>query len=154
MSKSREPRRQVPRVPRRTRRPFPVLVGIAVIAGLTAVGAWWWNHPSETGRLAAFKKLEGRWQRDDGGYIIDIRGVDAGGKLTAAYLNPRPINVARAEASILGDTLRVFIELRDVNYPGSTYQLAYDPAADRLAGSYFQAALRQSYDVEFSRLKP
>jgi hypothetical protein len=154
MSRSRKPRRQVPPIPRRTRRPLPILAGIAVIAGLVAVGGWWWNHARQADPLAMYQKLQGRWQRGDGGYIIDIRGVDAVGKLTAAYLNPQPIHVAKAEASILGDTLRVFIELRDVNYPGSTYQLAYDPAADRLAGTYFQAALRQSYDVEFSRLKP
>ena len=101
-----------------------------------------------------YQRLQGRWQRGDGGYVIDIRGVDAGGKLTAGYFNPQPINVAKAEASMVGDTLKVFIELRDVNYPGSTYQLTYDSAADRLAGIYFQAALRESYDVSFSRLKP
>jgi hypothetical protein len=53
-----------------------------------------------------------------------------------------------------GDALKVFVELRDVNYPGSIYQLTYDPAADRLRGTYFQAALRETYDVEFTRLKP
>jgi hypothetical protein len=125
-----------------------------VIVGLAVVGAWWWNHSSETARLAAFQTLEGRWQRDDGGYIIDIRRAEAGGKLTAAYLNPRPINVARAEASMTGDVLKVFVELRDVNYPGSTYQLTYDRADDSLKGSYFQAALRETYDVVFVRLKP
>jgi hypothetical protein len=154
MSKSRKPRRRVPPAPRRTRRPLPILAGIAVIVGLAAVGAWWWSHSSETGTLAAFQKLEGRWQRDDGGYIIDIRRAEAGGKLTAAYLNPRPINVARAEASMTGDVLKVFVELRDVNYPGSTYQLTYDPADDRLKGSYFQAALQETYEVAFARLKP
>ena len=100
------------------------------------------------------QKVQGRWQRGDGGYIIDIRKVEADGKLTVAYLNPRPINVAKAEASMAGDALKVFVELRDVNYPGSIYQLTYDPAADRLRGTYFQAALRETYDVEFTRLKP
>ena len=79
---------------------------------------------------------------------------DAGSGVTAAYLNPRPINVAKAEASMAGDTLKVFLELRDVNYPGSIYQLTYDPAADRLRGTYFQAALRETYEVEFGRIKP
>lgn len=129
------------------------MAGIAVVVGLAAAGAWWWSQSQTGGTLAAFQRLEGRWQRDDGGYIIDIRRVDAGGKLTAAYLNPRPINVAKAEASMLGQTLRVFIELRDVNYPGSTYQLTYDPADDRLKGSYFQAALQETYEVAFARLK-
>ena len=154
MSKSRKPKRQAARAPRRTRRTLPILAGITVVIGLAVLGAWWWNQSQAAGTLAAFQKLEGRWQRDDGGYIIDISRVDAGGKLTAAYLNPRPINVAKAEASMLGETLRVFIELRDVNYPGSTYQLTYDPADDRLKGSYFQATLQETYEVAFARLKP
>jgi len=74
--------------------------------------------------------------------------------MTARYFNPRPINVAKAEASIVGETLRVFVELRDVNYPGSTYSLTYEPAADRLTGIYYQAKLHESYDVAFARLKP
>jgi uncharacterized protein (DUF2147 family) len=154
MSKSRKPRRQAAPAPRRTRRLLPILAGVAVVIGLAALGAWWWNQSRAGGTLAAFQKLEGRWQRDDGGYIIDISRVDAGGTLTAAYFNPRPINVAKAEASMLGQTVRVFIELRDVNYPGSTYQLTYDPAEDLLTGSYFQAALQETYDVVFVRLKP
>ena len=154
MSKSRKPRRHAVPSPRRTRRRLPILAGIAVVIGLAVLGAWWWNQSQAAGTIATFQKLEGRWQRDDGGYIIDISRADAGGKLTASYFNPRPINVAKAEASMLGQTLKVFIELRDVNYPGSTYQLTYDPADDRLKGSYFQAALQETYDVVFVRLKP
>jgi len=154
MSKSRRPRRHAPQAPRRTRRTLPILAGIAAVIGLVAAGAWWWNQSQSAGTLAAFQKLEGRWQRGDGGYILDIRGVDADGKLTATYLNPRPINVARSEASMVGDTLRVFVELRDTNYPGSIYQLTYEPVADRLQGTYYQAALRESYEVAFERVKP
>jgi hypothetical protein len=131
-----------------------LLVGLALAIGVVAVGGWWWSQASQADPLATYQRLQGRWQRADGGYIIDIRSVDAAGKLTAAYLNPQPINVAKAEASMLGETLRVFIELRDVNYPGSTYQLTYNPLADRLAGVYYQAKLRESYDVEFGRVKP
>lgn len=154
MSKVRK-RREHPKPagPRRRRLP-PALAVAALAIGLVAVGAWWWNHALETEPLAMYEKLQGRWQRADGGYILDIGGVDAAGTLTARYFNPRPINVAKAEASILGETLRVFIELRDVNYPGSTYQLTYDQATDRLTGTYYQAALRESYDVDFTRLKP
>lgn len=101
-----------------------------------------------------FEKLKGKWLRPDGGYIVEIRSVDdTSGKLDAAYFNPRPINVAKAEASQNGGTVKVFIELRDVNYPGSTYTLAYDPAADQLKGIYYQAALRQQFEVFFERLK-
>ena len=131
-----------------------VLAGIVVFIGLTALGAWWWNQSRDAGTLAAFQKLEGRWQRGDGGYVIDIRGVAADGKITAAYFNPRPVNVAGAEASMADGALKVFIELRDINYPGSTYQLSYDSATDRLRGTYFQAMLRESYAVEFGRVKP
>jgi hypothetical protein len=102
----------------------------------------------------AFEKLKGKWLRPDGGYILEIRSIAPGGKLEAAYLNPRPINVARAEASQEGETAKVFIELRDVNYPGSTYTLTYDAASDRLNGIYFQAALKQNFDVSFSRMNP
>jgi hypothetical protein len=154
MSKSRKPKRPAKPMPGRVRRFLPILAVLALAIGVVAAGAWWWNHARQADPLAMYQKLQGRWQRDDGGYIIDIRSVDATGKLTAAYLNPRPINVAKAEASMLGESLLVFIELRDVNYPGSTYSLTYESAADRLTGTYFQAALKQSYDVTFTRLKP
>jgi len=98
-----------------------------------------------------FEKLKGKWRRPDGGYVLEIRGVTAEGRLEAGYFNPRPINVARAEASRQGANLRVFIELRDLNYPGSTYSLVYHPTTDRLSGNYFQAALNQNFDVEFVR---
>ena len=75
------------------------------------------------------------------------------GKMDAGYFNPRPINVSRAEASQEGTMIKVFIELRDANYPGSTYTLTYDPVRDELKGVYFQAALQQSFDVVFVRLK-
>jgi hypothetical protein len=48
---------------------------------------------------------------------------------------------------------KVFIELRDVNYPGSTYTLAYDPASDELKGIYYQALQQQRFEVFFQRLK-
>jgi len=65
----------------------------------------------------------------------------------------RPFNVSRAELRRKNGTLTVFIELRDVNYPGSTYTLHYDPASDRLKGTYYQAVQRQTYDIEFVRGK-
>jgi hypothetical protein len=102
---------------------------------------------------SGFRALNGRWLRPDGGYILEIRDVDAGGKIEAVYLNPAPITVARAEATRDGSTLKVFVELRAPGYPGSTYTLTYDPKRDQLAGVYFQAALRQSFDVVFVRMK-
>ncbi len=88
-----------------------------------------------------------------GGATPPFLDVDAGGAIDAVYLNPRPINVARAEATREGSTLKVFVELRAPNYPGSTYTLAYDPRRDQLGGTYFQAALQQRFDVVFARLK-
>ena len=74
--------------------------------------------------------------------------------MNAAYFNPRPIHVAKAEASLYEGTVNIFIELRDVNYPGSTYNLTYDPADGYLKGIYFQAAVGQTFDVYFGRLQP
>jgi hypothetical protein len=102
---------------------------------------------------AGFRALHGRWFRPDGGYILDIRDVDARGKIDAVYLNPRPIAVASAEATRDGSTLRVFVELRAPGYPGSTYTLTYDPQRDQLAGIYFQAALQQRFEVVFVRMQ-
>jgi hypothetical protein len=103
----------------------------------------------------AFEKLPGQWLRPDGGYILDLRSVDSiSGKLEAAYLNPSPIHVATAQAVRDGERVKVFIELRDVNYPGSTYTLTYDPGKDQLTGEYFQAVARETYAVFFIRKTP
>jgi hypothetical protein len=102
---------------------------------------------------AGFQPLRGRWLRPDGGYILDIRDVDASGKIDAMYLNPRPIHVARAEATGDGATLQVFVEFHAPGYPGSTYTLRYEPQRDQLEGSYFQAALQQRFAVVFVRMK-
>jgi hypothetical protein len=99
------------------------------------------------------KALQGRWTRPDGGYVLEIRSVAADGKLDAAYFNPRPIHVAAARASREGSTIKVYIELRDENYPGSTYNLRFDPQSDRLSGDYYQAVARQRYPIYFVRMK-
>ena len=49
--------------------------------------------------------------------------------------------------------MKVFIELRDVNYPGSTYTLTYDPASDQLKGVYYQAVEKQRFPVAYVRMK-
>ena len=102
---------------------------------------------------AEFESLIGRWLRPDGGYILEIQAVDSTGKIDALYLNPRPINIAKAEATRDASKINVFVELRAPNYPGSTYTLVYDPKQDQLRGTYFQAALGQSFDVNFVRMK-
>ena len=100
-----------------------------------------------------FAKLIGRWIRTDGGYAIVIKSVDPSGKIDATYANPNPINISRAEASVEGSSLRIFIELRGAGYPGSTYTLTHVPTGDRLTGEYFQAAIRQKFDVIFLRAR-
>ena len=106
-----------------------------------------------TGEQVASERLVGRWVRPDGGYVLEIRSAQAGGRLDAAYLNPRSIKVSRAEWRREDGRLLVSVELRDVNYPGSTYNLRYVPDQDRLVGAYYQAVQRQTFDVEFVRQK-
>ncbi|MBN2292879.1 MAG: hypothetical protein JXM70_10665 [Pirellulales bacterium] len=101
----------------------------------------------------AFDKLVGSWIRTDGGYVIQIRLVAADGTLDAGYFNPNPINVSEAKATKKADSVEVFLELRDINYPGSNYTLTYDPKRDALVGNYFQAVQRQTFAVEFIRKK-
>lgn len=98
-----------------------------------------------------FERLVGRWVRIDGGYVLEVRAVDPRGKAEAAYLNPRPIHVEQALATRAGSTLTLFVELQDVNYPGSTYNLAFDPTGDRLEGNYYQAVEGQTFTVSFER---
>jgi hypothetical protein len=99
------------------------------------------------------QRLIGRWVRPDGGYVLEVREVGKDGTMKASYFNPRPINVAKAVLRAKDGTLTVFVELRDVNYPGSTYTLQYDPTSDRLKGSYFQAVEKQTFSIEFLRGK-
>jgi hypothetical protein len=100
-----------------------------------------------------FKRLEGNWVRPDGGYVLELKNIRNDGSVAAAYFNPRPIHVFRAEVSRKEGRLILFVELRDVNYPGSTYTLQYDPAVDRLSGTYFQAMQKETFVVEFMRAK-
>lgn len=95
--------------------------------------------------------LQGDWVRPDGGYVLSVTEIDDDGTATARYLNPSPINVGRAEARLEEGVPGLFVELRDRNYPGSTYTLAYDAKADQLVGIYYQATQRASYDVVFVR---
>jgi hypothetical protein len=100
-----------------------------------------------------FAALKGRWFRTDGDYVIEIKSVGAGGQMQAAYYNPKPINVSRAEAKLSGAAVTIFIELRAPGYPGSTYTLIHDPKSDELKGVYHHAGLQQDFDVVFVRGK-
>ena len=102
---------------------------------------------------AELNRLTGKWLRPDGGYILELSDAKSGGKLKAAYFNPRPIHVAQAEWRSMAGRIQVFVELRDVNYPGSTYTLIYDTEKDRLEGHYYQAVMKQTFEVVFERTK-
>jgi hypothetical protein len=99
------------------------------------------------------QQLPGTRRRPDGGYVVDISTVENGGTMDVAYFNPQPIKVSKAEASQDGAITTIFLELRDVHYPGSTSTLTYDSARDPLTGVYDQAALQQRFDVIFVRMQ-
>ena len=147
-----------------------VAVTFLAAAIVLSLGIWWWKfadvspaqHSTPEANTAnstasdsklEFQKLKGRWQRPDGGYIMEIKSVAPDGAMDAAYFNPKSIHIAKAEASRNGADTKVFIELRDANYPGSTYTLTYDPASDQLKGIYYQAVERQRFPVAFVRMK-
>jgi hypothetical protein len=98
-------------------------------------------------------KLIGKWIRSDGDYTIEIFSVSKDGKLDAGYFNPNPIHVDKSEWKISENILFMRVILKDINYPGSTYVLRYNPDNETLAGNYFQAVEKTNYDVIFSRKK-
>jgi len=130
-----------------------VLLGVLVTGG--SVFAQGPTPASAAGSppAAEFSRIVGRWVRPDGGYVIDIKAVVAGGKLVASYANPSPLPFYTAEASREGSALKLSFELRAGGYNGSTYTLAYDAASDQLRGVYYQAVARQKFDVVFVRSK-
>jgi hypothetical protein len=98
-----------------------------------------------------FDRLVGRWVRPDGGYVIEIRRIHTDGKVNAAYFNPRPIHVSRSNVSEENGIIQLFIELQGQGYPGSTYTLKYNSESDVLVGVYFQAVIKQPFEVVFQR---
>jgi len=96
-----------------------------------------------------YKNLIGRWVRPDGGYVLHFKAVNDDGSIDAKYFNPNPINVSKAKVSNESDKINIFVELRDVGYPGSFYTLVYDPDRDRLVGVYHHLVHKQNYDIYF-----
>jgi hypothetical protein len=123
---------------------------LALLAVVGVAGYLSWGSLASAGGPDT-SELTGRWLRSDGSYVLELDDPAPGGGIDAAYHNPNPINVSRAEWKQQDGVLGVFVELRDVGYPGSTYALAYDPEGDRLVGVYFQAVLREQFVVEFIR---
>lgn len=147
----------------------PLWMVVIVIAATSISGVLWrnYNTKKETTNSTSTslqtiaptpvnkELLIGRWIRtdSDGAYVIEIESVGNDGKLEASYFNPNPIKVGRAEWQTKNGKLIVVVELRDVNYPGSTYTLDFLSAENRLAGNYYQAVEGTNFDVEFIRRK-
>ena len=132
------------------------VIVLAVLTGLIVpLTVWAGDEKGSAYRAtqAELNRMTGKWLRPDGGYILELSDAKPDGKLKAAYFNPRPIHVAKAEWRSMAGRIQVFVELRDVNYPGSTYTLIYDAAKDRFEGYYYQALQKQTFDVVFERTK-
>ena len=82
--------------------------------------------------------------------MIVIPNVGPQGQLDAMYFNPKALPFAIAQATP-GVTISAHFELRAGGYDGSTYDLTYDVASDRLKGTYYQAVAKQKFDVYFMR---
>jgi len=145
--------------------PLWIVILVIIVAGAGGV-IWQMNRAdkstnntttssvsSNTPAKADQNLLVGRWTRTDseGAYVIEIKSAGAEGKLEANYFNPNPIKVGHAEWQQKNGKLIVIVELRDVNYPGSTYTLNFFPSENRMAGNYYQAVQGQNFEVEFIR---
>lgn len=95
--------------------------------------------------------LVGTWVRPDGGYKLVIKAIGADGKADVQYFNPNPIHVAEANATLKEGVPTLFVKFEDVNYTGSTYDLALASDKNRLEGKYFQATQKQTYEIFFER---
>jgi hypothetical protein len=158
-----------PKTTPETKKKSPMWMVIVVIAVASIGGILWRNYnvakdtnssaSSSTSANAPAKSdkdlLVGRWTRtdSDGAYVIEIKSAGADGKLEASYFNPNPIKVGHAEWQKKNNGLMIVVELRDVNYPGSTYTLNFIPSENRMTGNYYQAVEGANFDVEFVRAR-
>ena len=125
------------------------LLFLAMGCLLLPTAAWAGSNPKPASKEE--ERISGKWLRPDGGYVLQLSEVKQDGTLKAAYFNPRLIHVAKAQWKRIADRIQVFVEFQDINYPGSTYTIIYDPKQDQFTGYYFQAALGQTFDVLFVR---
>ena len=99
------------------------------------------------------QKFIGRWVRPDGGYVIHVREIQPDGSVDAGYFNPKEINISEANVSVWKGFNKLFVKLEDKGYPGSTYTLYYYAEKDQLVGFYYQAAVKETFEVLFVRKK-
>lgn len=98
-------------------------------------------------------KIQGKWLRPDGNYILEIKEILPEGKLRAAYYNPGNIKISKATYSNEKGTIKVHVEFADENYHGSKYNLEYNAETDMMKGVYYQAMMGQTYEILFVRKK-
>lgn len=106
---------------------------------------------SASAASGTLEDLVGTWVRPDGGYKLVVKSIGADGKADVQYFNPNPIRVAEANAALKDGDATLFVKFDDVNYTGSTYNLALSSDKSRLVGKYYQAIQRQTYDIFFDR---
>jgi hypothetical protein len=123
----------------------------ALVAPAAAASAATIEPAAPTVPAIALDKVQGSWVRQDGGYRLVIGEIGAEGHTKGEYFNPNPIKVAWTRVRAEGGAIKVDLELRDTNYPGCLYKLTYDPAGDKLTGTYFQAQMQETYEIEFAR---
>ena len=95
--------------------------------------------------------LGGEWLRTDGNYLVKVSEVQTDGKAVVEYFNPKPIHVEQSAISTQKGLIKLFIQLQDTGYEGSTYTLYYYAEKDALAGFYYQATMDRTYKVIFMR---
>jgi hypothetical protein len=101
---------------------------------------------------SAFERIKGKWMRADGGYVLEFKQLKANNELDVAYFNPNPIHVGKARMYEERGFTKVFVELQDVNYPGSRYTLILNADKNQLVGNYFQATQQVDYEVAFEKM--
>ena len=100
----------------------------------------------------AFERIKGKWVRSDGGYVLEFKQVLPNNDLVVAYFNPSPIHVGKARIYEERGFTKIFVELQDVNYPGSRYTLILNAEKLQLVGNYYQATQQVDYEVAFDRM--
>ena len=55
------------------------------------VVVFFWSGTNDAISADDFGPILGRWQRVDGGYVIEVRHIQADGQMDAGYYNPGPL---------------------------------------------------------------
>jgi hypothetical protein len=96
--------------------------------------------------------IKGVWGRVDAAGEIKITEVLHGGSLKSTFYNPKLIAIEKSIWTNSSGVLRVYILLREDDYPGSSFTLNYVAVRDVLVGVYYDALTQKSYPVTFERV--